>query len=90
MQLADHVERKCNGQSATEAAPAHPVLCSRHLASHCRVVSTSHVSPLCESTHPTVLAEFSTAFKMTPNWQQQPCLSNNAQAFTQCCTQTTK
>ena len=49
MQLADHVEPKCNGQSATERPPAHPVVCSRHLASHCCLVSTSHVSPLCES-----------------------------------------
>ena len=59
--------------------------------SHCRLVSTSHVSPLCESTHTTALPEFSTALPMTPNiyYQRQPCLTNNSQAFTQCGTHAT-
>ena len=86
MQLADRrraeVQRSVGGREAT----AHPVVCGRHLASHCRLVSTSHVSPLCESTHTTALPEFSTALPMTPNiyYQRQPCLTNNSQAFTQC------
>jgi hypothetical protein len=50
MQLADHVERKCNGQSAAAKATAHPVVCGRHPAWHCCLVSTSHVS-LCASPH---------------------------------------
>ena len=63
MQLADDVERKCNGQSAGREATAHLVVCGRHMALHCCLVSTSHVSPLCESTHTTALPEFSTAFQ---------------------------
>jgi hypothetical protein len=83
MQLADTVERKCNGQSAA-ARPPHPVVYGRQLASHCCLVSTSHVSPLCESSHTTALPEFSTALPMTPNiyYQRQPRLTNNSQVFT--------
>jgi hypothetical protein len=39
-------------------ATAHPVVCSRQLASHCCLFSTSYVSPLCESSHATALPEF--------------------------------
>jgi hypothetical protein len=84
MQLADDVERKYNGQPAAPR-PRHPVICSRHLATQCRLVSTSHVSPSCESTHTAALPEFSTALPMTPNiyYQRQPWLTNNSRVFTQ-------
>ena len=65
MQLADHVERKCTGQSAAAKATARPVVSGRHLASHCRLVSTSHARILCESSYTTALPEFSTARPMT-------------------------
>jgi hypothetical protein len=50
------VQRSIGGREAT----AHPVVCGRRLASRCRLVSTSHVSPLCKSTH------------TTPPYSQQP------------------
>jgi hypothetical protein len=63
MQLADHVEQDVQRSVGGREATAHPVVCSRHLASHCRLVSTSHVSPLCESTNTIAPTEFSTAFQ---------------------------
>jgi hypothetical protein len=42
---------------------ARPVVCGRHLASYCCLVSAGHVSPFRESTHTTDLPEFSTAIQ---------------------------
>ena len=51
------VRRSVRGREAT----AHPVVCSRHLASHCRLVSTSHARILCESSYTIALPEFFTS-----------------------------
>jgi hypothetical protein len=61
MQLADDVERKCNGQSAAARPPR--ISSFAVVTWPCCLVSTSHVSPLCESTHTTDRPEFSTAFQ---------------------------
>jgi hypothetical protein len=90
MQLADRVGRKYDGQSAAARPPRIPSL--RPLpASHCRLVSSSHVSPLCESTPTTAVPEFSISLPLTPNiyCQRQPWLTNNSQVFTQCGTDAT-
>jgi hypothetical protein len=83
MQLADRVGRKCDGQSAAARPPRIPSLAAV-TASHCRLVSTSHVSPFCESTPTTAVPDFSISLPMTSNiyCQRQPWLTNNFQVFT--------
>jgi len=53
------VHQSVGGREVT----ARTVVYGRQLASHCCLVSTGHVSPLCDSTHTTALPEFSTAFQ---------------------------
>jgi len=86
MQLADHVGRKMQRSMGGREATAHAVVCSRQLASHCCLISTSHVAHLCEFSHAAALPELSTALPMTPNiyYQRQPCLTNNSRSFTEC------
>ena len=91
MQLADHVERTCNGQSAAARPPRIP---SFAVVTWPRTAVSfpPATSRLCASLpHTTALPEFSTALPMTPNiyYQRQPCLTNNSQAFTQCGTNAT-
>jgi len=54
--------RSVNRQSATETT-GHPVVCNRHLASHCGLVSTSHASPFVRIRPTTAVPEFSTTFQ---------------------------
>ena len=86
MQLADHVGRKMQRSMGGREATAHAVVCSRQVASHCCLISTSHVSHLCEFSHAAALPELLTALPMTPNiyYQRQPCLTSNSRSFTEC------
>jgi hypothetical protein len=91
MQLADHVERKCNGQSAPQG----------HRAS--RRLRSSPSLPLLSRFHQPRLPfvrvypyhrppQILNSLPMTPNiyYQRQPCLTNNSKAFTRCGTYATK
>ena len=82
VQLADVVERQCNGRSAIERRTGQPV-CRRHWRRTAASLPPANVL-LCASLpndrHPRILHRI----PLTPNihYQRQRCLANNSLAFT--------